>query len=580
MTHPVFLRRRGHADSPIVASFLLFLIFSTISAANPLTSHELNVYSRYPHAVAPMAIRLVCSADYTQLTAHFVAERLPFDHAAVRREDGEHCHIAYEPTARGFRAHTEDAPVRGFYVDVPQLRLLTPPMPPIGDSLDILKAVLAQAPRSLDVSLGTGLNISPAAARQAMARHFPDSRHRVDLRVTPQTEINAWAQDFIKSGVRGNRPALIAPRRSFEGDPKITTGYKAQLDALEAGGTIRSKLTWEGGDLLFVRSPKNPERLVLLHGHAARVYWGEKLSEPEYSYLLRREFGADESLNLGGVAPHVDYVVSFLPGERVALLARPVTGDLELARAAVRQLRMAFDPKSAPVLAELAVALGDPRVLRSKESKKLRKLLKKARHSFKEWSMPVNAEVFRQIQAMIDQHCPGDAMECTGARLLPDLLTRQSRLLSEWVQMASALKMGELLPAAMLNVVEDQLPGETDQREKRLREIARDLEKHGFRVIRVPWVGGRTDGIDPWAGISYANLVAIDRRLFVPIFGLGEAEQSLVESIIPQLPPGWVIVPVYARSALLQSGGVHCALGLVRDAGSGRDVDNHTAVSE
>jgi agmatine/peptidylarginine deiminase len=68
----------------------------------------------------------------------------------------------------------------------------------------------------------------------------------------------------------------------------------------------------------------------------------------------------------------------------------------------------------------------------------------------------------------------------------------------------------------------------------------------------------------PWSGISDVNSLLVDRTLFVPRFGLGEAEEAIFEELDAALPPEYQVVPVYARHMLLYNGGVHCSVAIVR----------------
>ena len=75
---------------------------------------------------------------------------------------------------------------------------------------------------------------------------------------------------------------------------------------------------------------------------------------------------------------------------------------------------------------------------------------------------------------------------------------------------------------------------------------------------------------DHWAGVSYVNLLALDRKLFVPAFGLGEFEERVFSGIARGLGGRYRVEPTYARTALLSNGGAHCVVGLVREPPPGR----------
>lgn len=99
----------------------------------------------------------------------------------------------------------------------------------------------------------------------------------------------------------------------------------------------------------------------------------------------------------------------------------------------------------------------------------------------------------------------------------------------------------------------------------RMEEKIRELQQLGFRVIRVPRIGGGLDSHAAWAGISYVNAALIDETLFVPVFGLGAPEQKFIDLLQAQLPAQYRVVPVFARYSQLYNGGAHCILAFLRD---------------
>jgi agmatine/peptidylarginine deiminase len=108
------------------------------------------------------------------------------------------------------------------------------------------------------------------------------------------------------------------------------------------------------------------------------------------------------------------------------------------------------------------------------------------------------------------------------------------------------------------------LPGFRIETQPNIDAAVATLEDLGFRVIRVPRLGGDRSLAVPWSGISYANAVLIDNQFFVPEFGLGKVEQDFFEHLQSQLPSQYTVVPVYARHMMLFNGGTHCVLAIVR----------------
>jgi agmatine/peptidylarginine deiminase len=117
----------------------------------------------------------------------------------------------------------------------------------------------------------------------------------------------------------------------------------------------------------------------------------------------------------------------------------------------------------------------------------------------------------------------------------------------------------------LLSIVESQLGPTPHPTQGRIDEKQSELEELGFRVVRVPRFGGERSLKVPWSGISYVNSLLVDHTLFVPRFGLGEVERRIFEELDEALPPEYEVVPVYARHMLLNNGGVHCSVAIVRD---------------
>ena len=166
---------------------------------------------------------------------------------------------------------------------------------------------------------------------------------------------------------------------------------------------VRSRLSWEGGDLQFTRDPNDPRRLVLYYGTFAKPYWGESLSTSEFAYVLGLEFGADHTVDLGGLAPHVDYFVSFLPQERTALVSVPRSSDLEVARAAVTALLGRFAGREPSALVELRNSLSSP----DPDLRLVARLLDQARRQQAGWDFNTDPGLAERMKSLVARVCPG-----------------------------------------------------------------------------------------------------------------------------------------------------------------------------
>ena len=437
---------------------------------------------------------------------------------------------------------------------------------PFGDSLDISKALVPRLPRSVKITLGTRWELTPRWYEEAVAFHYGDRADRIDWRQSRVSSLShPWTQDYLKSGRVGDEPRILVTRRLFEGRREDGESFRPMLDALREERFVRSNLSWEGGDLQFVRHPRDPEKLVLLFGDAAKGYWGEDLSPEEYAYVLRREFGADLSVDLSGLAPHVDYLVGFLPADDIALVARPISGNRELAEAAAATLEERFEGKPPATLAELRLHLARPDAL-SGGRRQVEKLLKRAKEEAREgWPKVETPRLAGRMGRHIAARCPGSPQDCFAEAALEEFLRSDLPLLRDWAGASLRARTESAMDLRLLSVVESQLARKPPATQERIEAVVRTLEELGFRVVRVPRFGGDRELKVPWSGISYVNGLLVDRTLFVPRFGLGEVEQRIFEELDRALPPEYEVIPVYARHMLLNNGGVHCSVAIVRN---------------
>ena len=62
----------------------------------------------------------------------------------------------------------------------------------------------------------------------------------------------------------------------------------------------------------------------------------------------------------------------------------------------------------------------------------------------------------------------------------------------------------------------------------------------------------------------YRDIYVFDHSLFVPTLGLGQVEENFISKLRSDLNGAYDIVPVEARTSLINNGGVHCVFGIVR----------------
>lgn len=519
-------------------------------------------------AIEPGSLGYACASAPSQLPPYFQDRQLPFDGSLVRSEGGRACHVFYEPTLPGFIVDVDNQPIQELFSDVETANLLSRRSKRIGDSLDMLKAMLPLIPRPLDIHLGVVQSYDEDLFDSARAFHFPGSQHRIRFRSGETDAVSPWVQDYLKSGTAGGSRRILVTRLLYEGAVENGVLFRPLLDSLREERFVRSKLSWEGGDLQFVGHPRHPGRRVLVYGNAGKNYWARQLSPEEYRYVLKLEFGADDAIRLSDLAPHVDYFVSFLPADDIALVSEPERNNLPLARAALQALRERYGDGAPPALAELErlLSLSDAEI--QGRAGTIRGALERAEKSA--WPEQQDPQLAARIGRYAERHCPADVAECMSLEGRRRMLAEDPGLFRDWTTAGWEAKSQSVFVPYSLALVKSQLPGFPNRMKERIEEKVREIQAFGFRVIRVPRVSGEADLGLTWAGISYANNLLVDNLLFVPAFGLGAAEQAIFDRLERELPERYTVVPIYSRHMILYNGGVHCIVGIVRAPADGR----------
>ncbi len=563
----------------VAAVYCLLIVGVEPSAAAPQTRpaetqagvdlNPLRPKKDFETATAPDALQFACSADLPVLRSFFAARGVPFVEQLVKTQGRRKCHVFYEPTIPGFRAAPENFQVKELFFDVETLSFVSLRSEAFGDALDISKAILDKVSRPLAVNVGVALTQDNELYSRALAFHFPGSRHHLRLRNYAVESSNPWVQDYLKAGHVGGQEKVLVTRRLFEGRATDGELFRPMLDQLNEERFVRSKLSWEGGDLQFVADPRDPARTILLFGDSARGYWGGSLTEQEYEYVLRVEFGADEALNLSNLTPHVDYFVAFLARENLALISQPVTDNRDVIRAVLDILLEHYDPMVPAEVRELASIYADPQRPAASEHRKVRQLVARAKENIPNWPQLEDGRLASDLGQYVTSNCAENPADCVVGDSLRNLLRSDLALARRWFTEALRNRTNAKLPLRLMSMIESQLPGFKIETQKGIDAAVASLEGLGFRVIRMPRIGGDRSLEVPWAGISYANAVLIDNQFFVPKFGLGKVEDGFFEDLSAQFPPGYEVVPIYARHMMLFNGGTHCVLAMVREMPEG-----------
>lgn len=476
------------------------------------------------------------------------------------------CHVFYEQTIPGFRALPDNRPITGLASGVDPASLVGG-RKQIGDSLDVARAVLERIPRPLDVTFTLTDEFERDYWPDALAKAFPESRHHFKLIESEAKSTHPWGQDFVKAGSVNGELRVLTPRRLFEGREEDGDLYRPLLEAMKEGPYVRSKLSWEGGDLQFISDPKDPSRTILFHGGASHDYWGSNLKHEESSYVLQVEFGADAAVDMSAVGPHADYLAAFIPEANLVLVAEPVTGDLKLAHALTRELRKVYgarEPDELPVLESLLrQAMGpDPLPMALEQ---IRNRVQALTRKVPSIEAVVPEPLQKRLEVYNAQHCPEDPTQCYVGEGKRQMRREDPDLMKAVYDTAADSSMEPMVGLRFLRLIESQLPNDPDTISVRIEQQIPKIRKLGFKVARIPYLYSPEES--DWPGISYTNSLLFEKTLFVPAAGLGEAEDAIFEKIRETLPDGYEVVPVYARFGLMNNGGVHCVFGVIRDPG-------------
>jgi hypothetical protein len=514
----------------------------------------------YSDAAEPGALQRACSASRAELEAFFRRDGVPFRDDLVQRAGGLACHIHYRPTVPGFRAAPEDDPVTELVFDADPILYLAVGPGNGGDAVGAMTEVLRGIRRPLKAGiLMPGTPDSPPFERATLAR-FGGTPHRVTPLARGTERSFWWIQDAFKFGHAPRGPTLLVPRRLFEGRPENGEATEALLAGLgRQDRAVRSRLSWEGGDLQLTRDPRDTRRLVLHHGGSAKPYWGEALTTGELEYVLALELGADEVVDLGGLAPHVDYFAAFLPRDKTVLVSLPVSGDAAISRAAADALSREIGEPEPPSLAELRRLLSTaPPDWRGVPS-----VVERARREQTGWTLRLDPGLPDRMKTLVDRVCPGE-QDCFSPENRRRLVEADPEAFAAWVHAVERSRDEQSTITAHLDLVQSQAEAVPEEYLRRARDRISELERIGFRVVTVPAYRVDLRSKRDWPGISYVNSVVVDDQIFVPRFGLGPAEDQVFRDLGSRLPPGYVVVPIDAQRALVRNGGLHCLAGLVR----------------
>lgn len=521
--------------------------------------------AKYPKGRAPNSIWLAC-APFRELLRRAYEERgLLYDIALERSVESGVCHIWYEPTLPGFRADPDDLPAKELFIDPSVFPFITARSSLLGDSYDLARTMLPKLTEPLKVTLGIQMGLPPELYRASLARFGNSTPHAYSIRPKSWQSANPWTQDFLKSGSVNGKPRILLTHMAYDGKRDPESRFRPLSEQQSDPRFVRSKISWEGGDLQFLRHPSDSRKLIIFYGNAAAPYWAGEISREEYEYILKLEFGADVAVNLSEVTDHIDYLMMPVPAARALLFGEPIRENLQLARSALKLLEHYYLRENAPGLVEIGSLLredGNPLAAKTKE---LKAAIQRARSRLGHWYVNVDSKLIETLQSYIDRECQGKKERCLEPEKVASLLRQGDDFIRQWGEAAVLLDDYQSVGKLMLAIIESQLSGFESARHRRIQALAETLEAMGFRLVRVPLVAFDPSLKTGIPGLSYANSIVIGKRIFMPSIGFEDFERNIRNSVRTALPD-YEIVPVFARHAILHGGGIHCMVGIVRDS--------------
>ncbi len=527
----------------------------------------------YKDSIAPGVLRLACLPSEEQLEAFFAQRGVLLEKKLERKVGGKPCHLYYEPTFPGFRASTEDATIKGLVFNLESAPFVAQINADVGDPLSISRGIVSHITRPLDIHLAVPLDHDPSLYRTASKALFGHTPHKIMVRDSrlrgEQSTLllygDTWPQDYLKSGHVGENQKFLLARKFCE------NGEGAQ-NAFEGPDGVRSHLGWQGGDFTFIKNPKTG-KTVLVYGNAAREMWGKNLSQEEVGYILQQEFGADERVYVGGITPHIDYFLSFIPHQRLILASEPVPGNRGFFCDAL-QKAMEYINHHAPEPVELGklreMACIQQISLHSGELKaQAKRAIEEFRRNSDQWQtlyiqdfqIRFTGRLINYIKSHYEKLDESTSGKLGTAQGFDELLHKDPELARDFLLYGSVMgSKHNRIFHNYLEILERELeperPGDKTAREEKIHQIT----QMGFDVIRVPGIPGAN-----WAGVSYANNLLVDNILFVPTYGLAAYEKGILDNLSRQLSPkGIKVVPINATYSMDENGAIHCRVAVLR----------------
>jgi hypothetical protein len=224
----------------------------------------------WPSSAVPGFAKRICSPKVKEIEDYLVNTSMPFQADLVTNTGETYCHLYYQPSVPGFRAKADFGSVQSLVINVSPIPLTLGRNRIWGDSFDILRTLEKVRPDVRKIVLVES------------KRGLRTSANEIHLSSEPMD----WTQDFLVTGGASNtsRSTLI-PHRIFEGSLEMGERFAPFLNEMIQKFPVpsaRSKISWEGGDLVVLQKPGTQET-VLVYGDGVFSYWardsnGKKLN--------------------------------------------------------------------------------------------------------------------------------------------------------------------------------------------------------------------------------------------------------------------------------------------------------------
>lgn len=536
-----------------VRLFFILVLFSPAARAADVEIFDITALP-WPSSADGVFAQHICATQHSQIRKHLQDSGHPYSPSLIIHKNQKFCHIVYEPSQPGFRAKADIGNFQTLVMSVDSASFFIGRKRAWGDSYDVWKSlekIIPSVPKTLIV--------------QNFGLTMPAQHTSLD------SEPIAWTQDYIVSGSTPTEAHFVLfPFKLFENQADFGPRFAPMLEELPRKFQFpgaRSKIAWEGGDLVVLQRPGS-RRTILVYGHTFAKYWAEELEQKELEFILQREFGTDEIINGQYLSNHVDYTVMPVNGNTL-LLAKPFVGDKEffcdVTQAALRDYRtnLKITP---PLFKRLQEAACAPATSMTEVSTLFARALKEFEDHRAEWIRNHQLEPFHSlITRVLSIACPKNlkSEECAKDLIgtTPPLLatSRYEPQFAEVIMNSSIDGNSNtsrfenyyaLLEGQLLNM---------DRYLLRYNSFRDKLRSLGFHFIEVP----RPYHKSGWAGISYNNALIVDRQIFMPSFGLHRYERQLTTRLKNDFPEfSFTMVP--AQNLIHWGGGLHCSVKAIR----------------